>query len=331
MIEKTTILSTKDLSIGYRNGKQVSIILENINLTLYRGELVCLIGSNGIGKSTLLRTLSGVQNPLKGNIKIGHADISQYSRSELSRLIGIVYTDRTLAGALTVEELVSLGRQPYTGFFDRLDKEDKKIVSSVLDDVGMSHKSQCYIATLSDGERQKIMIAKALAQHTPIVLLDEPTAFLDVASNLETMQLLHSLAHKHNKAILLSTHDISQSITLADRLWLLFNDKTITSGITEDLILNGDLDKLFTGRNISFNYLQGNFYSNTDYSKYVSIDSNDARLRRWITNALNRNDIGISIDSPNKITVISPSEIKLNQTTFYSITSFIEDAIPLIN
>lgn len=331
MKNQTAILSTENLSIGYRNGKHISIILDNLNLSLHRGQLVCLIGANGIGKSTLLRTLSGVQKPINGNIYIGHADITQCSRTELSRLISIVYTDRTLAGALTVEELVGLGRQPYTNFFGRLDKEDKAIVSSVLNDVGMSHKSQCYIATLSDGERQKVMIAKALAQRTPIVLLDEPTAFLDIASNIETMQLLHSLAHKHDKAILLSTHDISQSIMLADKLWLLLNDKTMKSGITEELILNGDLDNLFIGRNISFNYIQGNFYANTNYLKSVSIDCKDPLLERWITNALNRNSIGIDPTSKDKITVLSLNEIKLNQVTHNSFSSFIENAGKLID
>lgn len=324
MEKYTAILSTENLSVGYKNGNKTTEIISGLNLQLNRGELVCLIGSNGIGKSTLLRTLSGTQVPLSGSIKIGHADISLCSRKELSRLISIVYTDRTLAGALTVEEVVGLGRQPYTGFFGRLDENDKKIISSVLDEVGMLNKAQQYIATLSDGERQKTMIARALAQRTPIVILDEPTAFLDIASSIETMKLLHSLAHKYDKAILLSSHDICQSLTLADRLWLLHNNHTIHTGVTEELILNGDLEKLFGDRNITFNYISGNFYPNQNFNKYISLNCEDSTLKQWIINILNRNEIGIKDDALDNIIAYSKSDIRFNSVKFDSISLFID-------
>lgn len=246
------MLSTKDLSVGYRNGNRVSEVLGHLSLSLYAGELVCLLGANGIGKSTLLRTVSGVQPALKGVIGINGRDLTTYSSKELSKLIGIVYTDRTLAGALTVEELVSLGRQPYTGFFGRLDAEDHKIVNDAIEAVGMSHKSRDYVATLSDGERQKAMIARALAQETPIIILDEPTAFLDVASRIETMQLLRQLAQSQQKAVLLSTHDVGLSLPLTDRLWLVTADSTVIEGTTEQLIADGTLNNLFPNRNVAF-------------------------------------------------------------------------------
>lgn len=246
------MLSTNDLTVGYRNGNRVNEVLEHLDVSLYAGELVCLLGANGIGKSTLLRTISGVQPALKGAIEINGQDLSTYSSKELSKLIGIVYTDRTLAGALTVEELVSLGRQPYTGFFGRLDAEDRKIVNEAIEAVGMSHKSHDYVATLSDGERQKAMIARALAQETPIIILDEPTAFLDVASRIETMQLLRQLAQSQQKAVLLSTHDVGLSLPLTDRLWLVTADSIVIEGTTEQLIADGTLNNLFPNRNISF-------------------------------------------------------------------------------
>lgn len=246
------MLLTKDLTVGYRNGNRVSEVLEHLNVSLYAGELVCLLGANGIGKSTLLRTISGVQPALKGMIEINGRDLTTYSSKELSKLIGIVYTDRTLAGALTVEELVSLGRQPYTGFFGRLDAEDHKIVNDAIEAVGMSHKSHDYVATLSDGERQKAMIARALAQETPIIILDEPTAFLDVASRIETMQLLRQLAQSQQKAVLLSTHDVGLSLPLTDRLWLVTADSTVVEGTTEQLIADGTLNNLFPNRNVAF-------------------------------------------------------------------------------
>ncbi len=246
------MLSTKDLSVGYRNGNRINEVLEHLNVSLYAGELVCLLGANGIGKSTLLRTISGVQPPLKGIIEINGRDLTSYSSKELSKLIGIVYTDRTLAGALTVEELVSLGRQPYTGFFGRLDSDDYKIVNDAIEAVGMSHKSHDYVATLSDGERQKAMIARALAQETPIIILDEPTAFLDVASRIETMQLLRQLAQSQQKAVLLSTHDVGLSLPLTDRLWLVTSGATVIEGSMQQFIENGALNDLFPNRNVVF-------------------------------------------------------------------------------
>lgn len=253
------MLSTIDLAVGYRNGKRVTEVLTHLDVSLYAGELVCLLGANGIGKSTLLRTISGVQPALKGTIEINGRDLTDYSSKELSKLIGIVYTDRTLAGALTVEELVSLGRQPYTGFFGRLDDEDRQVVADAIESVGMSHKTHDYVATLSDGERQKAMIARALAQETPIIILDEPTAFLDVASRIETMQLLRQLAQSQQKAVLLSTHDVGLSLPLTDRLWLVTADSTVVEGTTSQFISDGALNNLFPGRNVAFDSLVMDF------------------------------------------------------------------------
>ena len=219
---------------------------------LVAGSLVLIGGEPGIGKSTLLRTISGVQPALRGTIEINGRDLTDYSSKELSKLIGIVYTDRTLAGALTVEELVSLGRQPYTGFFGRLDADDRQVVADAIESVGMSHKTHDYVATLSDGERQKAMIARALAQETPIIILDEPTAFLDVASRIETMQLLRQLAQSQQKAVLLSTHDVGLSLPLTVRLWLVTADSTVVEGTTSQFISDGTLNNLFPGRNIAF-------------------------------------------------------------------------------
>ncbi len=246
------MLTTKNLAVGYSNGKRITEVLTHLNVSLYAGELVCLLGANGIGKSTLLRTISGVQSALKGMIEIKGCDLTAYSSKELSRLVGIVYTDRTLAGALTVEELVSLGRQPYTGFFGRLDEDDRRVVVDAIESVGMSHKAHDYVATLSDGERQKAMIARALAQETPIIILDEPTAFLDVASRIETMQLLRQLAQSQQKAVLLSTHDVGLSLPLTDRLWLVTNDSTVIEGTTQQFIDNGAFNDLFPNRNVAF-------------------------------------------------------------------------------
>lgn len=306
------ILSTKDLAVGYCNGKSETTVLSHLNLSLRQGELVCLLGANGIGKSTLLRTLSGMQKPLSGCVEIGQQDLSEMSVKQLSNLIGVVYTERTQAGALTVYELVSLGRHPYTGFFGRLSDEDHCIISDAILTMGICHKAQDYVATLSDGERQKAMIARALAQETPIIILDEPTAFLDVASRIETMKSLHRLAAEKNKAILLSSHDINQSLALAGRLWLLRSDGSMVEGVTEDLVLRGELDSMFAKSNVEFDYSVGDFAVQRDFVIEMQLDCEDPKLSRWVTNALNRNGIKVVPYSGSHIVAASQSSFSYN-------------------
>lgn len=254
------ILTTTNLSVGYRTRKAVKTILEGINLSLHTGRLTCLFGANGTGKSTLLRTLCAVQPPLHGEITLrGVEHIGQLSRQELSKLISIVNTDSTSAGALTVQEVVSLGRYPYTDFFGNLDDNDRTIVAQALADVRMSGYENRLLATLSDGERQKTMIARALAQNTPIIILDEPTSFLDAASRIEILALLKSLTHK-DKAVLVSTHDISQSLAMADDLWLLTTTGQIISGDAASILATpSQLNLLFTNRAVTFDPVRGDF------------------------------------------------------------------------
>ena len=253
MKNENTIFSTHDLAVGYRNGSEQVLLLKGLNLALERGKLVALLGQNGAGKSTLLRTLTCDAPAMAGQIKVDGKDISSMSQKDRSRLIGLVSTERIQAGALTVTELVGLGRQPHTGFLGRMDEDDHRIVRQAMVDAGIIGKADSYVASLSDGERQKAMIAKALAQETPIIILDEPTAFLDVASRIETMRLLQTLAHDRGKAVLLSSHDISQSLLLADELWLITTDRQVLTGTTQQLVADGAMDSLFNNRDIHFN------------------------------------------------------------------------------
>ena len=327
-----SILSAKDLTVGYRKGNSTSPVISGLNLSLSRDKLVALIGANGIGKSTLLRTLVGNQPPLEGEVSISGIRIGEISRKNLSLLLGIVNTERTQAGALTVREVVSLGRQPYTGFLGILSKNDKSIVEKAMQDAGILHKASSFLAELSDGERQKVMIAKALAQCTPIIILDEPTAFLDVASRMETMLLLHNLAHKQNKAVLLSSHDLSQSMMLADELWVVTNDQKIISGNTEDVVLSGAMDSIFASSIISFDLLQGDFCINLDSQYDIKLNCNDKILKKWIGNALKRNGYGISNDEAckNEITAISPNEITVSTAQGSIKANSISDMIAII-
>ena len=247
------ILTTHNLAVGYRNGKQQVTLLSGLNLHLDKGKLVALLGQNGAGKSTLLRAITCDERPIGGTIEVEGKNLLEMPQKERSRLLGLVSTERIQAGALTVEELVGLGRQPHTGFLGRLDDEDHRIVRQAMADAGIAAKAGEYIASLSDGERQKAMIARALAQETPLIVLDEPTAFLDVASRIETMRLLQTLAHDRGKAVLLSSHDISQSLMLADELWLITTDRQVVTGSTRQLVADGAMDHLFDNRSIHFN------------------------------------------------------------------------------
>ena len=253
MKENNAILTARELAVGYRNGSQTTTLLSGLNLNLEKGKLVALLGQNGAGKSTLLRALTCDERPLAGSIEVNGRDLLEMSQKDRSRIIGLVSTERIQAGALTVTELVGLGRQPHTGSLGRLDDEDRAIIQQSMADAGIISKANDYMASLSDGERQKAMIARALAQQTPIIILDEPTAFLDVASRIETMRLLQTLAHDRGKAVLLSSHDISQSLMLADELWLITTDREVLTGTTQQLLADGAMDRLFVNREIHFN------------------------------------------------------------------------------
>ncbi len=233
MNERETI-RLKDLSIGYRNGKNTKTVATDINASLHCGCLTCLLGANGIGKSTLLRTLSAFQPKLSGSIFVGDREIDSYSSKELSRLIGVVLTTKPDVRNMTVRELIGLGRTPYTGFWGTISKEDRYIIEKSITLVGIEKLSDRMIYTLSDGERQKVMIAKALAQETPVIFLDEPTAFLDFPSKVEVMQLLKRLTRETDKTIFLSTHDMSLALQIADSIWLMSNNQ-ITIGSPKEL------------------------------------------------------------------------------------------------
>lgn len=247
------LLRLEDVALGYDG----SPLYEGVSLAVGRGELVSLLGANGAGKSTLLRCVTGRLAPIKGHVEIDGRSLAGIPRGELAKLVSVVNTGQTLAGALTVEELASLGRQPHTGFFGRLSRHDREVVAHSLEAVGMAGFATRQMASLSDGERQKVMIARALAQETPVMVLDEPTAFLDVASRLETLGLLSRLASEKGKAVILSSHDISSALRLSSRLWLIIpsgdgSRRTIIDGAPSSLVASGGLDRLFPGRDISF-------------------------------------------------------------------------------
>lgn len=214
MTPAMTAITTNRLTVGYRGHR----VVEDISLSLPCGRLVCLLGPNGAGKSTLLRTLCGFQPPIAGTVTISGSDITTMSAPEVARLVSVVLTDRPLTPSLTAAEMVGMGRAPYTGFWGRLSDDDRRLVSEAMQTVGIAPLATRRMGRLSDGERQKVMIAKALAQHTPVIVLDEPTAFLDYPSKVAVMKTLARLAHDEGKTILMSTHDLELAAQLGDEL-----------------------------------------------------------------------------------------------------------------
>ena len=277
--ERTSTISTNGLTIGYkRRGAQVSVVHSGLDLELYPGEVTCLMGLNGAGKSTLLRTLSGLQKPLDGKVMVMGRPLDSFSKSELSTTVGVVLTEHTNAGGMTVRDLVSLGRYPHTGFFGTLGEDDLHIVEEALTAVGIAHKADCHASELSDGERQKAFIAKVLAQECPVMILDEPSAFLDVVSRMEIMVLLRRLAREQGKSVLLSTHDLELALRMADRLWLMGQAGGYASdagsgstcgsasaafccGTPSELSANGSLEAFFSRDGIRFDAASGRLVS----------------------------------------------------------------------
>ena len=241
-----------NLGIGYMTKHGVRTVAEGINGTIRKGELTCLLGANGVGKSTLLRTLTAFQPMTAGEVLIEGHDMTSFSDKEMSRLIGVVLTEKPDVRNMRVRELVSLGRSPSTGFWGTYSKEDLKIVDEAISLVGIDTLSRRMVHTLSDGERQKVMIAKALAQQTPVIYLDEPTAFLDYPSKVEVLQLLRRISREAGKTIFLSTHDVELALQLADTVWLMSHEEGMTVGTPRQLAQQGALSRFIEREGITF-------------------------------------------------------------------------------
>ena len=258
-------LRTEDLTVGYRSRPSPRAVLENLNLSVCAGELVCLLGPNGIGKSSLLRTLSGIQPALSGSIEIDGVNLKHITPIELARRMGVVLTEHPMVGTLAGYRLVELGRYPHTGRLGRMSPRDHAIVDWAITAVSARHLAARDFSKLSDGERQRLMIARALAQEPSLVLLDEPTAFLDISSRVELMALLRRLARDEGLAIVVSTHDLDLALRMGDTLWLVAPHGRLYSGAPEDLILQGLLDEAFPEKTIRFHARERVFRPVTQY------------------------------------------------------------------
>lgn len=293
-MNETPILHTHALTIGYRPTRQTPIIIsENINLALHAGEIVCLLGPNGAGKSTLMRTLAGMQKPLSGQVCLGETDLHTIPPKQLAQHLSIVLTERPNLGLLSGYALVALGRHPYTSWTGRLSRYDEAMIHWAIRAVSADDLAEKPVMELSDGQRQKLMIARALAQESKVILLDEPTAFLDLPRRVEVMHHLQRLAHTTGKGILLSTHDLDLALRTADTLWLM-SDAGIFTGAPEDLVLNGHFETAFHSEGVRFNKADGAFTLNQPNGRRLSLQG-EGLPYNWTRRALERHGFSLSL------------------------------------
>ena len=254
MIENSenSILKTESLTIGYPQKKQDNIIFSNINLSIGKGKLISVLGKNGIGKSTLLRTLCKVQKPITGTIYFEGKELNSYSENDLSKKLSVVLTERLPESQLTVFELIALGRQPYTNWIDTLSITDLEKIETAIKQTEIEHLKNQRFYELSDGQLQRVLIARALAQDTDVIILDEPTAHLDMHQTINIFSLLQQLVKQTNKTISVSSHEINLALQLSDEI-ILLTENNLQFGTTEALITKNAFDKLFPNNLLKFN------------------------------------------------------------------------------
>jgi len=288
-------LRANNLSVGYQKGQFRNVLFEGVNLTLKPGKLTCFMGPNGIGKSTLIRVLAELQKPLSGEI----------SKPD-EKKIALVLTDKITATNMTVWDLVSYGRYPYLGWGLSFSDDDHKIIEQAINDVQIEELVTKKIEELSDGQLQLAMIARALAQETPVLLLDEPTAHLDLNHRVEIMKLLLGLARRKNKAILVATHELDLALQTADEIWLATTNKKIKAGIPEDLVLDGSFDEIFQFKGFD---LKTGKIQHTSYQNQSINLKGEGHEFLWTKNALEREGFSVSDQGNISVSILNKGAI----------------------
>ncbi len=294
------VIQTKGLSAGYIVSGRKRFILEDISIELQAGKLISFMGPNGSGKSTLLRTLSGIQKPLKGSILINQKEISEITSHEMAKSISLVLTKNIVPGNLSVSDLVYLGRYPYVSWRINFSENDHNKVEWAIEKSRITDLLDYKAYELSDGQFQKVMIARALAQDGKIMILDEPNAHLDLNNRVEIMNLLRDLAHSTGKAVLLATHELDLALQTSDCLWLLSKDGQLSQGIPEDMVLSGAIDRVFEFK--GYDLKTGKIQSIATRQKIDLQGEGHALL--WTKNALERNGYSINNGAEINIKVI---------------------------
>lgn len=308
-MQVNSTLRAENLSIGYRKKKEEKEIHTKLELELRKGELLCLMGPNGAGKSTLLRTLAGVQPPLAGQVWITGRDLQQLDAAERARLISLVLAETVTTGNMDVLELVALGRYPHTRWGGQLTTTDKKQVEQALEDVDIRPLAREKLYELSDGQRQKALIARALAQDGELIILDEPTAHLDLVNRLQIMRLLRLLAIRRQKAIVVATHELDLALQSADRMWLLGDkEEGLKSGVPEDLVLSGKLAATFSRSGFYFDAHSGLFREELQSCIPIQLEGQGAPFF-WTQKALQRQGYkAVKEPMPQAVRVIQEDE-----------------------
>jgi iron complex transport system ATP-binding protein len=258
MDKQKIILSASNLSIGYKTKSAITTLSQNLNLNLEKGKLIALIGANGIGKSTLLRTLSGIQKPLSGKVRLQNKNIQEYEPLELAQEMSLVLTEKLPPSNLSVFELIALGRQPYTNWIGKLTDTDRGKIQSAIENAQVSHLVDKKFYEISDGQLQKVLIARALAQDTPLIILDEPTTHLDLLHKVALFKLLKKLTQETGKCILFSTHDIDMAIQISDEI-IIMTPEIVLQDQPCNFISKGTFNTLFKDENIAFDSKKGKF------------------------------------------------------------------------
>lgn len=301
------ILYFNSLKIGYASGRNEKVLLPPISGSARTGELIAVIGRNGIGKSTLLRTLAGIQKPLGGEVFFGEKNLADYSRMELARKVGYISTEVVKASNMSVYDLVALGRFPYTNWIGKIEMSDHEAIMDALIKTSMDGFCERFISELSDGERQKAMIARIMAQDTGIMIMDEPTAFLDIAGKYEIFHLLNTFSGHSDKTIIYSTHDLQMALGHSDKIWLMTGNDLI-EGAPEDLMIAGAFDHLFDSAAVLFNSHSGTFSFRTRPKGRIFIEGGGDK-RHWTEKAFNRAGYVVSREKTKPyVTVQSDSD-----------------------
>ena len=289
-------LSARGLSTGWRRGGAERLVSAGVGLAIRPGELAALIGPNGSGKSTLLRSLVGLQPPLAGEVLLGGEPVAGLPVEERARRAACVFTGRMDSGWFTVFDIVAFGRYPYTDARNRLSEADRAAVVTAIESVGMYGMRSRRFGELSDGERQKALIARAIAQDCPLLVLDEPTAFLDAGARIEVFHLALRLAREEGKAVILSTHDLDLAMRYADALWLLDRASRFRSGAPESLAMSGAIGEAFDGPSLRFDAASGIFKAAEGGTRMLVSVSGEEPAASWTERLVER--LGFELARP---------------------------------
>ena len=327
MGDRKIILKSNGLNLGYKKQGESIIIAEDIDFKLKKGALTCLLGPNGVGKSTLIKTIMGQLPALQGSVILDDTPLGDYSQKELSKRIAVVLTDKVSLGNVTVYQLVSLGRIPHTTWLGSMSSMDHTKVEKAIEVTHISYLKDKVLSELSDGQLQKVMIARALAQDGEILILDEPTAHLDLINRFEIMHLLRKIAKEENKAVLVVTHDLEIAIDTADEFWLMQCGLPLECAAPEDLIVSGKINLLLPSGTLKFNPITGKIQDSTPYD--YPIIQGDVKLTNWLKLIIRKNSLVFDEDLQVISILENPFLIKVKgekiEQNYNSFKAFLED------